>query len=48
MLKLSLSDMEYKSRVSKVQDVTKEKRLDAFIFWNSTSVFYLRLRVHPD
>jgi Xaa-Pro dipeptidase len=41
MLELGCSDKEYKSRVSKVQDVMKEKGLDCFIFWNATSVFYL-------
>ena len=41
MLQLGCSPEEYRKRVSDVQAAMKENRLDAFIFWNATSVFYL-------
>jgi Xaa-Pro dipeptidase len=41
MLQLGCSEREYRNRVSAVQAVMKEKGLDAFIFWNGTSAFYL-------
>lgn len=41
MLQLGISDGEYGRRVSAVQSAMKEKGLDAFVFWNGTSVFYL-------
>lgn len=41
MLQLGISKQEYSKRVSAVQDAMKDKGLDAFVFWNGTSVFYL-------
>lgn len=41
MLQLGCTANEYKNRVSAVQAAMKQKDLDAFIFWNGTSVFYL-------
>ncbi len=41
MLQLGISKQGYRDRVSAVQAAMKEKGLDAFIFWNGTSVFYL-------
>ena len=41
MLQLGCTAKEYKNRVSAVQATMKQKDLDAFIFWNGTSVFYL-------
>lgn len=41
MLQLGISKAEYRNRISAVQSMMKEKGLDAFVFWNATSVFYL-------
>jgi len=40
-MKLCISREEYQRRTNAVLDTMKEKGLDAFIFWNSTSIFYL-------
>jgi Xaa-Pro dipeptidase len=40
-LKLEITRQEYKRRTSIVLDKMKELGLDAFVFWNNTSVFYL-------
>jgi Xaa-Pro aminopeptidase len=41
MLQIGPSEKEYRNRVSAVKAAMAEKALDAFIFWNGTSVFYL-------
>jgi Xaa-Pro dipeptidase len=41
VLKLEISSQEYKRRTGIVLDKMKELGLDAFVFWNNTSVFYL-------
>lgn len=40
-MSLCISAREYRRRLDLVLDAMREKNLDAFIFWNSTSVFYL-------
>lgn len=40
-MKLCISPQEYKRRTQAVLDSMKEKELSAFVFWNSTSIFYL-------
>lgn len=40
-MKLEISREEYARRTNAVLDSMKEKDLDAFVFWNSTSIFYL-------
>lgn len=40
-MKLTISSNEYKRRTDLVLASMKERGLDAFIFWNSVSVFYL-------
>ena len=48
VLKLEISSQEYKRRTGIVLDKMKKLGLDAFVFWNNTSVFYPVSYTHLD